>query len=180
MRISWHRSIGKNGGWKMVYNFLCKDEKKTRRNIYLLLLKTSVWKEVPHFSVQCILTETTWLPTLKEGCSYPACKVWTKSQLKFSFQVWVQYFYVIRWLICVYTTKSTVNSEFFMRVLFLWNFAYETLTKRQNSLPVFWSKYSKTCVKQPLSKRLKKWFQAWLSLNAGQQYCRMLQATICY
>ena len=37
---------------------------KTRRNIYLLLLKTSVWKEVRHFSVQCILTETTWLPTL--------------------------------------------------------------------------------------------------------------------
>ena len=32
----------------MVYNFLCKDE-KTRRNIYLLLLKTSVWKEVRHF-----------------------------------------------------------------------------------------------------------------------------------
>ena len=32
----------------MVYNFLCKDE-KTRRNIYLLLLKTSVWKEVCHF-----------------------------------------------------------------------------------------------------------------------------------
>ena len=38
--------------------------KKTRRNIYLLLLRTSVWKEVRHFSVQCILTETTWLPTL--------------------------------------------------------------------------------------------------------------------
>ena len=38
--------------------------KKTCRNIYLLLLKTSVWKEVRHFSVQCILTETTWLPTL--------------------------------------------------------------------------------------------------------------------
>ena len=32
----------------MVYNFLCKDE-KTRRNIYLRLLKTSVWKEVRHF-----------------------------------------------------------------------------------------------------------------------------------
>ena len=32
----------------MVYNFLCKDE-KTRRNIYLLLLKASVWKEVRHF-----------------------------------------------------------------------------------------------------------------------------------
>ena len=47
----------------MVYNFLCKDE-KTRRNIYLLLLETSLWKEDSHFSVQCILTETTWLPTL--------------------------------------------------------------------------------------------------------------------
>ena len=32
----------------MVYNFLCKDG-KTRRNIYLLLLKTSLWKEVRHF-----------------------------------------------------------------------------------------------------------------------------------
>ena len=42
----------------------CVKMKKTRRNIYLLLLKTSVWKEVRHFSVQCILTETTWLPTL--------------------------------------------------------------------------------------------------------------------
>ena len=47
-----------NVGWKMVYNFLGKDE-KTQRNSYLLLLKTSVWKEVHHFSVQCILTETT-------------------------------------------------------------------------------------------------------------------------
>ena len=57
----------------MVYSFLCKDE-KTRRNIYLLLLKTSVWKEVRHFSVQCILTETTWLPTLKHvSALYPAC-----------------------------------------------------------------------------------------------------------
>ena len=43
--------------------------KKTCRNIYLLLLKTSVWKEVRHFSVQCILTETTWLPTLLNGAA---------------------------------------------------------------------------------------------------------------
>ena len=35
-------------GWKRVYNFLGKDE-KTRRNLYLLLLKTSLWKEVHHF-----------------------------------------------------------------------------------------------------------------------------------
>ena len=37
------------------------------------------------------------------------------------------------------------------------------------------SKYSRTCVKQPLSKRLKNGFQDQLSLNAGQKYCRMLQ-----
>ena len=35
--------------------------------------------------------------------------------------------------------------------------------------------YSKTCVKRPLSKRPKKGFQYRLWLNAGQQYCRMLQ-----
>ena len=34
--------------------------------------------------------------------------------------------------------------------------------------------YSKTCVKWPLSKRLKIGFQEQLSLNAGQKYCRML------
>ena len=35
--------------------------------------------------------------------------------------------------------------------------------------------YSKTCVKRPLSKRPKIYFQYQLSLNAGQKYCRMLQ-----
>ena len=35
--------------------------------------------------------------------------------------------------------------------------------------------YSKTCVKWPLSKRLKIGFQDQLSLNAGQKYCRMPQ-----
>ena len=35
--------------------------------------------------------------------------------------------------------------------------------------------YSKTCVKRPISKRLKIGFQVKLSLNAGQKYCRMLQ-----
>ena len=34
--------------------------------------------------------------------------------------------------------------------------------------------YSKTCVKRPLSKRPKIGFQDLLSLNAGQNYCRML------
>ena len=37
------------------------------------------------------------------------------------------------------------------------------------------SLYAKTCLKRPLSKRLKIGFQDQLSLNAGQQYCRMLQ-----
>ena len=35
--------------------------------------------------------------------------------------------------------------------------------------------YSKTCVKQTLSKRPQIGFQDQLSLNAGQKYCRMLQ-----
>ena len=35
--------------------------------------------------------------------------------------------------------------------------------------------YSKTCVKQPFSKRQKIGFQDQLSFNAGQKYCRMLQ-----
>ena len=34
--------------------------------------------------------------------------------------------------------------------------------------------YSKTCVKRPLSKRPKLFFQDQLSLNTGQKYCRML------
>ena len=37
------------------------------------------------------------------------------------------------------------------------------------------SLYSKTCVKQQLSKIPKIGFQDQLSLNAGQKYCRMLQ-----
>ena len=39
------------------------------------------------------------------------------------------------------------------------------------SIPV---NYSKTCVKQPISKRPKIVFEDQLSLNAGQKYCRML------
>ena len=34
--------------------------------------------------------------------------------------------------------------------------------------------YSKTCVKPPLSKMPQLGFQDQLSLNAGQNYCRML------
>ena len=40
---------------------------------------------------------------------------------------------------------------------------------------VLWLKYSKTCVKQQLSKRPQIGFQGQLSLDAGQKYCRMLQ-----
>ena len=36
-------------------------------------------------------------------------------------------------------------------------------------------RYSKTCVKRPLSKRAKIGCKTQLSLNAGQKYCRMLQ-----
>ena len=35
--------------------------------------------------------------------------------------------------------------------------------------------YSKTCLKRPLSKISKNGFQAQLSLNAGQKYCRILK-----
>ena len=35
--------------------------------------------------------------------------------------------------------------------------------------------YSKTCLMRPLRKKIKNDFQDWLSLNAGQKYCRMLQ-----
>ena len=38
----------------------------------------------------------------------------------------------------------------------------------------FAKKYSKTCVKRPLSNLPKIGFQDQLSLNAGQKYCRML------
>ena len=36
-------------------------------------------------------------------------------------------------------------------------------------------KYSKTCLKRPLSKDQKSVFQEQLSLNASQKYCRMLR-----
>ena len=37
------------------------------------------------------------------------------------------------------------------------------------------SEYSKTCIKQPLSKRANNGFQDRVSPNAGQKYYRMLQ-----
>ena len=39
-------------------------------------------------------------------------------------------------------------------------------------------KYSKTCLKWPLSKRPKIGFQDQLLLNAGQKYCRMEHSAI--
>ena len=39
---------------------------------------------------------------------------------------------------------------------------------------IYLCKYSKTCLKQPLKSRAKIGFQELLSLNAGQNYCRML------
>ena len=35
--------------------------------------------------------------------------------------------------------------------------------------------YSKTCLNRPCKKKTKNGFQYWLSLHAGQKYCRMLQ-----
>ena len=49
-------------------------------------------------------------------------------------------------------------------------------TKKMFHFPfTFTFLYSKTCLKQPLSKRPDIGFQDQLSLNAGQTYCRMLQ-----
>ena len=44
-----------------------------------------------------------------------------------------------------------------------------------NLLQVTLQYSNKTCVKRPLSKRPKIGYQDYLSLNAGQKYCRMLQ-----
>ena len=44
-----------------------------------------------------------------------------------------------------------------------------------SALKSYQIKYSKTCVKRPLSKRPNVGFQDKLTLNRGQKYCRMLQ-----
>ena len=49
---------------------------------------------------------------------------------------------------------------------------------QNNKIAICTPIYSKTCVKQPLSKWQKIGFQDQLSLNAGQKYCRMLQGEI--
>ena len=64
-----------------------------------------------------------------------------------------------------------------------WPFSKPTFSKNssRDTIKVWWGviffySYCKTCVKQPLSKRLEEiGFQDQLSLNLGQKYCRMLQ-----
>ena len=53
-------------------------------------------------------------------------------------------------------------------------FGLNNISLKVNSYYMIY-KYSKTCVKWPLSKRLKFGFQDQFSHNAGQKYCRMLQ-----
>ena len=36
-----------------------------------------------------------------------------------------------------------------------------------------------TCLKGPLKKKTKNWFQDRLSLDTGQKYCKMLQGAFC-
>ena len=52
-------------------------------------------------------------------------------------------------------------------------FIYMFLSNYPSSGDINLSNLSFSCVKRPLSKRLKIGFQDQLSLNAGQKYCRM-------
>ena len=52
-----------------------------------------------------------------------------------------------------------------------WHLFRVSFSKKKNEK----IKYSKTCVKRPLSKRIQIGFQDQLLLNAGQEFCRMLQ-----
>ena len=51
----------------------------------------------------------------------------------------------------------------------------EFIVKLLQFVEILKHNYSKTCVKRPLSKRLKMVFQDRLLLDAGQKYYRMLQ-----
>ena len=46
------------------------------------------------------------------------------------------------------------------------------------SFEMLCSRYSKTCLKQPLKKKTKIGFQDQLLLNAGQKYCRSTKGSI--
>ena len=52
---------------------------------------------------------------------------------------------------------------------------HQCITPTNELFSVCLSQYSKTYRKRPLKKKTKIGFQDRLSLNAGQQYCRMLQ-----
>ena len=77
------------------------------------------------------------------------------------------------------TSFLFINSHF-TRKLFIFPLNTklgEIIYKAAHEIFVFITllRYSKDCVKRPLSKRPKIGFQDQLSLNAGQKYCRMLQ-----
>ena len=75
--------------------------------------------------------------------------------------------------LCLYAldSPSTASDELSCQLTGLAVFTKNSgFTKNSSKL-----KFSKTCVKRPLSKRPKIDFQDQLSLNAGQKYCRMLQ-----
>ena len=64
MTICWYHSFRINMGWKMVYYSLDKT-KQTYRKCCLPQLRHS--SKFRHFSVQRIITKTTWLSTLRKG-----------------------------------------------------------------------------------------------------------------
>ena len=68
MRTFWHREIGENVGWKRAYNFLGKDE-KTRRNLYLLSLKTSLWKRSRTFFRTVYRNKPTLISSMGHDCT---------------------------------------------------------------------------------------------------------------
>ena len=60
--------------------------------------------------------------------------------------------------------------------IFFQNLCFQKILSKINIKRVWIQiRYSKTRIKQPLSKRQKIGFQDQFSLNAGQKYCRMLQ-----
>ena len=70
------------------------------------------------------------------------------------------------------TTKTTLHEVCFVHRITLKK--YNTIKLCIDAIQK--KTYSRTCVKRPFTKRSKIGFQEPLSLNAGQKYCRMLQA----
>ena len=80
-------------------------------------------------------------------------------------------YHVIQCLWCCYWCSSVLY----------WRSAFPTITPSIQR-PFIWKHksaslqiYSITCLKRSLKKKTKIGFQDWLSLNAGQKYCRMLE-----